>query len=129
MPETYAEPAHIRRTGGSVCDLAEELRAAAAGWERDLADPAATVQLTEATRAIEAMRTAWAADFRVYQAVLERWCVAAQAAAAGFTSVDEYVASRLRPTGPSPGPSPDPSPGPSPDPSPGRVPGQSAGPR
>lgn len=94
--EIFARPTRITAKGRSVCDIAEDVRIAARDWNNGLADPGADVKLGGATEAVEAMRDAWMADFGVYHDVLVEWCNAAKAAAAGFTSVDDWTAAQLK---------------------------------
>jgi len=95
MFNMFTQPAQISTTGTSVCDLAEDLRVATRDWFWALDDLAAAFRLQQATESVEAMRDAWHADFGVYRAVLDEWCVAAKAAAAGYQTVDEYLAAEL----------------------------------
>jgi hypothetical protein len=91
----YARATQITATGRSVCDIAEDVRIAARDWHRGLENPGAALRMGGATEALEAMRDAWMADFGVYHDVLVLWCQAAKAAAAGFTSVDDYNAGQF----------------------------------
>jgi hypothetical protein len=77
-----------------VCDVAEDVRTASRAWRRALDDPQGAFQLQEAAEALIGVRDAWEEDFAVYSEVLAQWCQAARAAAAGYATVDEYVAAQ-----------------------------------
>ncbi len=94
--ETVAQTTAITRQARPVCDIAEDLRAAARTWQQALDDPAGVFELQEAADALIGVRDAWEEDFAVYSEVLAHWCQAARAAAAGYTTVDEYVAAQQR---------------------------------
>lgn len=102
--DMFAQPAEITTTGRSVCDIAEDLRVATRDWFRALDDLGAAFRLRDATEAVEAMRDAWHADFGVYRGVLDEWCQAAKAAAAGYQTVDEYLAAEINMVYPQHGP-------------------------
>lgn len=90
--ETMAETAAITRQARPVCDIAEDVRTASRAWRQALDDPEGVFELQEAAEALIGVRDAWEEDFAVYSEVLEQWCQAARAAAAGYATVDEYVA-------------------------------------
>ena len=92
--ETVAETTAITRQARPVCDVAEDLRTAAHTWRQALHDPEGVFALQEAAQALIGVRDAWEEDFAVYSEVLAQWCQAARAAAAGYQSVDEYVAAQ-----------------------------------
>ena len=90
--ETMAQTAAITRQARPVCDIAEDVRTADHTWQQALQDPEAVFGLQEAAEALIGVRDAWREDFAVYGEVLAQWCEAARAAAAGYATVDEYVA-------------------------------------
>lgn len=89
---TQADPGGMATQARSVCDVAEELDIARRSWRNELTDASDAFDLRAATAAFEEVRDVWQDEFRVYHEVLEHWCNAARAAAAGYTTVDEYVA-------------------------------------
>ncbi len=94
--ETQADGGGIGAQAQSVCAVAEDIDAARRDWRDDLDGAAAAFNLEGATKAFEDLRDVWEAEFRVYHEVLEHWCHAAKAAAAGYRSVDEYLAAQQR---------------------------------
>jgi hypothetical protein len=93
--ELAVEVAGLAGQARAICAIAEDLGVAAAKWRRALDSPVAAFASQEPTDALTGVRDAWDMDFRVYREVLERWCQAAQAAAAGYRSADDHVAQRL----------------------------------
>jgi hypothetical protein len=92
--QTVVHTAAITRQARPVCDIAADIRAASQAWRQALADPAEALGLPDAASALIGVRDAWEDDFSVYREVLAQWCQAVQAAAAGYTTVDEYVATQ-----------------------------------
>lgn len=91
----FVQPAGIFAISDSVCEIAENLAIATREWSRELSDCGSAFGLRDAAGAVAAMRDAWHADFGVYRAVIEEWCLATKAAAAGFRTVNEYIAAEV----------------------------------
>ncbi|WP_117209638.1 hypothetical protein [Allorhizocola rhizosphaerae] len=94
--ETQADAGGMGAQAQSVCAVAEDVDVARRDWRYDLDDAAAAFKLEGATTAFRDVRDAWEAEFRVYHEVLAHWCQAAQAAAADYQGVDEYLAAQQR---------------------------------
>ncbi len=94
--ETMAQTTAITRQARPVCDIAEDIRVASRTWRQALDDPDSAFELEVAVGALTAVRDVWEEDFAVYREVLAQWCQAARAAAAGYATVDEYVAAQQR---------------------------------
>ncbi|HEX6684252.1 MAG TPA: hypothetical protein VF062_15720 [Candidatus Limnocylindrales bacterium] len=90
--ETQADARGITAQAQSVCAVAEDLDAARRTWRDALDGAGEAFKLEDAADAFESVRDVWRDEFRVYHEVLEHWCTAARAAAAGYQTVDEYVA-------------------------------------
>ena len=102
MAQINAQTGPIATRGRAVCDIGEDVRSAVAAWYAALDGCDEAIALYGGAAAAETMRQAWRREFAVYIDVLEQWCTAAKAAAAGFASVDDYAATKVgrqRPTG------------------------------
>jgi hypothetical protein len=94
--ETQADTSGVTTQAQSVCEVAEDIDVARRDWRNALDGAAAAFKLREVTEAFEHVRDVWEDEFRVYHEVLEQWCTAVKAAAAGYQSVDEYEAAQYR---------------------------------
>jgi hypothetical protein len=88
----------IRQRAGVVCDTAEDLRIARRDWKRKVDSPETEFELDDPAAAVTDVREAWEKEFTVYREVLEKWCLATRASAAGFESVEDYLESRRTPS-------------------------------
>ena len=91
---TEAQAQGINAQAQSVCAVSEDIEAARRAWRSALDGAAEAFKLEDATSAFENVREVWEDEFRVYAEVLQQWCKAAQAAAAGYQTVDAYEADR-----------------------------------
>lgn len=92
MTAIEVDPAGLTRNAASVCQIAEDLRLASSAWAGAVDAPAFDVAVSAST-----VREVWQAELKVYQEVLEQWCLATRAVAAGYKTVDAYVAAGMRP--------------------------------
>lgn len=93
---TEAHSPGIAAQAQSVCAVSEDIDDARRTWRNALDGASEAFKLEEATTAFEEVRDVWEKEFRVYAEVLRQWCQAAQAAAAGYQTVDEFEADRQR---------------------------------
>jgi hypothetical protein len=94
--ETQADAGGMRAQARSVCAVAQDIDVARRDWRDDLDDAQSAFKLEDVTAAFVHLRDVWEDEFRVYHEVLEQWCNAATAAAAGYSNVDEYTAAQQR---------------------------------
>lgn len=96
MTRTEVDSGAIDGQARSVCEIAEDIDTARRDWRDALDGVAAAFRLEDATSVLTDVRDVWEDEFRVYHEVLEHWCDAARAAAAGYDTVDAYVAEQQR---------------------------------
>ncbi|MFI7706701.1 hypothetical protein [Nonomuraea sp. NPDC049480] len=97
LPEVLYTHGAITRKAGIICDAADDIRIARRDWKNALQSPEDQLKLTDPVAAVVAVREVWEKEFDVYREVLEQWCLATRASAAGFKSVDDYIAAGKRP--------------------------------
>ena len=78
----------IDSTGGSVCDLAQELSGVRAAWAGATDQPGEACGYRELTAAYTAMQDAWFAEIGVHVDVLEELCAGLRTAARGYEKAD-----------------------------------------
>ncbi|NBE93385.1 hypothetical protein FE391_29770 [Nonomuraea sp. KC401] len=98
-PETLYAYNGIKKRAGAICDTAEDIRVARRDWKHEIDSPEAEFELHDPAAALAEVRDAWEKEFSVYHEVLERWCLATRASAAGFESIDDYLESRAPASG------------------------------
>jgi hypothetical protein len=91
MTTMRVDPDGLDRLGRDAGRIGEDLQTAAARWRGAIAHDEA-YHLQEVTRAVEAVRDAWARDFAVCQEVLDQWGRAARQAARNYTEQDAAAA-------------------------------------
>ncbi|TDE57210.1 hypothetical protein E1295_08805 [Nonomuraea mesophila] len=89
----------IKEGAGAICDTAEDLRVARRAWKQEIDTPEAEFELHDPAAALAEVREAWEKEFTVYREVLERWCLATRASAAGFESIEDFLESRAPASG------------------------------
>ncbi len=94
--ETRVDAGGMATQAQSVCAVAEDVDVARRDWRDDLDGAGEAFKLGDATAAFEGVRDVWEDEFRVYHEVLEHWCNAVKAAAAGYQTVDDYLAAQQR---------------------------------
>ncbi|MEO3792915.1 hypothetical protein ABGB14_22100 [Nonomuraea sp. B10E15] len=97
-PDALYAYSGIKKRAGVVCDTAEDLRVARREWKEKVDSPEPEFELGDPAAAVTGVREVWEKEFTVYREVLEKWCLATRASAAGFESVEDYLRSRQTPT-------------------------------
>jgi len=84
----------VAGTGTTICDLADRLRSAAMAWSQGESSAPSLFGVTDATNALDTVRSVWNAEFTVYVEVLTAWCTAMRAAGAAYQHADTEASSR-----------------------------------
>src|SRR5262245_23259077 len=85
----------VAGTGTTICDLADRLRSNAIAWSQAESTAPSLFGVTDAANALNAVRSAWDAEFTVYVEVLTAWCTAMRTSSAAYQRSDTQASSRM----------------------------------